>query len=134
MSKVKLFFFAVLFLFVIWAVWPQDTSPNTESESYWKERCLKCEEVLISVYSNLTGSEETLQSIESLLNSSEEITVSLLTKLNLSDEEIQTASEALKSILNSTQEPDQKVHKAWRTTAIGEALLIIGMIIVLIIL
>jgi hypothetical protein len=146
MSNGKLVFLLVLFLSVSVSVFAQDTSPSTGSAEYWKIRCENAEEVLKFVYNNLELSEENYQNIEDLLNSSEttlmnleellnisgEITAFLIEKFGISEAEAMRIETELKNILNATPEPNDQVDRRWRTTAIVEALFIIGGIILII--
>jgi hypothetical protein len=67
--------------------------------------------------------------------SEDEVLRYLKTRMNLSEQEWQNFLEYWQNLKDGTiQSHDKTVHKAWRATAIGEALLIIGMIIVMILL
>jgi hypothetical protein len=154
MSNAKLFFFAVLFLFVSWAVWPQDTSQNTESESPQSLSSMSTGDLLNYALTLLDGMSINSENISSELTSLSELDLTeieklkvlsrlgmnedralqyLKTKMNLSEQEWQNFLEYWQNLKDGTiPSHDQKVHKAWRTAAIGEALLIIGMIIALI--
>jgi len=156
MSNGKSVLLLVLLLCVSSAVVAQDTSPSTESElpqnlssmstdDLWNYALTLLDEMSINsenINSELTNlSELNLTEIEKLrilseLGLSEDEALRYLkTRMNLSEQEWQNFLEYWQNLKAGTiPSHELKVHKAWRTTAIGEALLIIGMIIALILL
>jgi hypothetical protein len=78
---------------------------------------------------------EKLKILRELGLSEDEALKYLKMRMNLSEQEWQNFLEYWQNLKDGTiQSHDKTVHKAWRATAIGEALLIIGMIIVMILL